>query len=288
MILPQARTYLSSIGMLALITFAGCEDRNLPDEQVIARAYEEQLLWSDLRQVIPIGIPLEDSAALAGQYIQNWLKQRAVLHQAEMNLSDQAKDFQMQLADYRRSLVIYAYEEALVQQKLDTVVRPWEMEQYHAENGANFELREPILRVRWAKIRESDERIVKRLEEAFRKGEAEPMHEVEMWLAQRGLSFTDRSTVWITESTLRTELAMTGPKLPELGPAPRRVVHKERPLAWLIEVMERKEAGETAPLEMVAADIRSIIINRRKVQLLERMREDLYLQALENKHVEVL
>jgi hypothetical protein len=273
---------------LPVVLALGCGRNEEVDERVIARAYEQKLLWSDLRQVVPIGVAAEDSAALATQYINNWLRQRAVLHQAEMNLSDQAKDFQRQLADYRNSLVIYAYEEGLVQQKLDTVVRPWEMEQYLAENGANFELREPILRVRWVKIREEDKRVVKRLEEAFLKGEAEPMHEVEMWLAQRGISFTDHSTSWTTESTLRNDLAMTGPKLPELGTAPRRIVHKETPFTWMIEVLEWKSAGEAAPLELVSTDIRSIIINRRKVQLLERMREDLYRQALENKHVEVL
>src|SRR5690606_17200942 len=120
-------------------------------DTVVARAYQDELLWSDLRNVIPFNIAAADSAALAQQFIHNWLKRRTVLHQAEQNLADTEKDFERQLQDYRNSLVIYAYEQALVQQKLDTVVLSNEMDEYHRQNSANFQLREPIMRVRWAK-----------------------------------------------------------------------------------------------------------------------------------------
>jgi hypothetical protein len=255
---------------------------------VVARAFDEKLLWSDLRQVIPIQVTGQDSAALAGQYIGNWLRQQAVLHQAEQNLSAGAKDFEIQLRDYRRSLVIYTYEQALIQQKLDTVVHVEEMEDHLARNGANFELREPILRVRYAKAREEDKRIARRLEEHFLNGSTERMHELEMWMAQRGLSFVDHGQRWMNEQTLLAEMSVGAPLPPNLLDRTGRVVHREDGQLYFIEVLEYRSAGEVAPLERVADEIRSIIINQRKLQLLERMREDLYREALEQQHIEAL
>jgi hypothetical protein len=280
---PSIALVLAPVLLLAI----SCGRGHGTGETVVARAYGERLLWSDLRQVIPIDLAAEDSAALAQQYIRNWLRQRAVLHQAELNLNAQDKDFETQLRDYRNSLVIYAYEQALVQQKLDTVVRPQEMAAYHDRNGANFELRDPVVRVRWVKLREGDRRIMKRLENDFLNGNAEAMHDLEMWLAQRGLSFTDRSHLWTPIPALQAELGARRSLDTPLS-APKKVILKEGDVAWFVDLLELRASGETAPLELVTSDIRAIIINQRKIQLLEQMREDLYREALEQNDLEIL
>ena len=272
---------------LAAVLLLSCNGRDGGNDRVIARAYEHELHWSELRHMIPFDASPQDSAALAQRLIQNWVRQRAVLHQAENNLLPGDMDFEAQLRDHRNSLVIYAFEQALVQQKLDTVVHPQEMEEYHAAHGANFELRDPMLRVRWAKAREEDKRIAKRLQEDFMSGSTERMHELEMWMATRGLSFMDRSRGWITPQQLGLEMGIPPDEAPELTADTGRMVHREGPTLWFIEVLERLNAGDVAPLELVAGDIRAIIINQRKLQLLERMREDLYQQALEQQEIEI-
>lgn len=274
--------------VLAAVFFSACSEEEGPDDRVVARAFEEHLLWSDLRNVVPFGISPADSTALAQQFIRNWMKQRTVLHQAEQNLPEIEKNFESQLRDYRNSLVIYTYEQALVQQKLDTVVDAQEMEQYHAQNKANFELREPIMRVRWAKVRENDKRIVKKLQEHFLSGDNDRMHELEMWLAQRSISFVDRMDIWTTEAELRTALALADPDKFTLNATTGRTVHREGSGTIFLEILELRSAGEVAPIELVAADIRSIIINQRKLRLLEKMREDLYTEALEKQQIEIL
>ncbi len=269
------------LSVLAVLALCSCRTETDDLDRAVASAYGEELLWSDLRQVIPFGLNATDSTALAQQFIRNWLRQRAVLHQAELNLEVTEMEFESQLRNYRNSLVIYAFEQALIQQKLDTVVHSQEMEEHHGRNGSNFELREAIMRVRWAKVRESDQRITKRLEEHFLSGETDRMHELEMWLAERGLAFIDRTKVWTTASAFRMDASLS--ELEGLGSTLEqgRSVFRQGDVTIFLEIMELRAAGEIAPLETVEADIRSIIINQRKLQLLERMREDLYLEALE-------
>nr|MDQ3100595.1 hypothetical protein [Bacteroidota bacterium] len=138
-----------------------------------------------------------------------------------------------------------------------------------------------------AKVRESDKRVMKKLEDHFLSGDNVRMHELEMWLAQRGVGFTDLSQRWSTEPELRTSLS-TDPQKFKLRTSPGRSVHREASGMTFLEILEYRPVGELAPLELVATDIRSIIVNQRKLRLLEKMREDLYREALEQQQIETL
>jgi hypothetical protein len=55
-----------------------------------------------------------------------------------------------------------------------------------------------------------------------------------------------------------------------------------------VDILELRPKDSVSPLPLVEQDIRSILINQRKLQLIERMREDLYREAQANNDVEVL
>lgn len=190
-----------------------------------------------------------------------------------------------QIEDYRRSLLIFNYEQALVQQKLDTAVSAQEIAAYYEANQANFELKDNIMHVRWFKVNEAEKRVLRKMEERFLRGDLNEMRDVEIWLAQRGVSIIDRTESWISEAELRTAMALpaeeTGP-LPKVG---KRVV-KEGTAAWFIEVVGSKDSTSPAPVELVEQDIRSILLNQRKLQLIAAMREDVYKDAIDNEDVE--
>lgn len=272
-----------ALGLLALL---GCSKASDPNDPVLARAYDRELRWSDLRQVVPVEASAEDSAALAASFMNNWIRQQVVLHKAEQNLADRDKEFSGQLRDYRNSLVIFAYEEALVAQKLNTSVPMEEIEAYHQDNVSNFELRDNIARVRWFRVNEDDKRTMKRLEEHFQSGSPERMQILEVWLAERGQSIVDRTNTWSTVSDLIIGMPDVAGSLQEL-PREGRHVLRAGPVAYFVDILERRAKGSTSPVELVASDIRAIIINQRKRQLIERMREDLYREAVENHDIEV-
>lgn len=265
---------------------AGCAGAEEGADQPVAKAYDQVLSWTDLRQVIPLEATPEDSAAMADQYIEVWMKQQAVLHMAESNQPSERLAMEAQLEDYRRSLVIFNYEQALVDQKLDTAVSEAEIERYYTEHQPNFELKETIIRMRWFKVNEPDKRILRRMEERFLKGAADDLRELEIWLAQNGVSIIDRSMNWILESTMITELDIPEPLTQDLeGRDGRQIIRSENG-AWFLEIIERRAQNSVSPLDLVRSDIRAILLNQRKIQLIEDMRSSVYAQAIENKDVE--
>ena len=77
----------------------------------------------------------------------------------------------------------YAYEQALVRQKLDTSISEEEIQRYYDENGKNFELKDNIVHARWFKLREQDPRVLKKVEQQWRSEKDEDRHDLEVFLA---------------------------------------------------------------------------------------------------------
>jgi hypothetical protein len=271
----------------AVIVIAGglqaCTTTTDQEDPVVARAYDQVLRWSDLRQLIPMGLPPQDSAVMADSHINNWIRKEVVLHKAEENLAPGDKDFEAQLRDYRNSLVLFAYEQALVDQKLDTVIAEVEVQAYYDANEANFELRDHAVKLRWFRLIARDRKVKERVKDLFKSPKEEKRHELEIWLASNGVNIIDRSADWTYWSDLDAEFPVD---LPEPH-APERVVLNSDSTTWFLEILELRPRNSTMPVELVRRDIRSILLNQRKLQLIERMREDLYREALQNNDVEV-
>ena len=57
------------------------------EENAIARVQNKILFDSELKEVIPFDASTEDSLLIANNYIQKWIKQNLILEKAELNLT---------------------------------------------------------------------------------------------------------------------------------------------------------------------------------------------------------
>ena len=262
---------------------AGADGKDGP----VAEVYDEKLYRSDLMNMIPPGTPKEDSAALAKGFIEAWARERVLLRKAEDNLSDGQKDVQRQLTDYRESLIVFAYEQALVEQKLDTNVSEAEVEAYYTKNTANFELRDNVVRAQWFRLRESDERVRRKVEELWRSGDPEKYRELEVLLAERGARIHDTGGNWMPFGEMQDLVPLRPINPTDWIPRQNKVIATDSAGTFYIDFLEHRLKDSAAPLGLVRNEIRAIIINQRKVQLIERMRNDLFNDAVAQQHVKL-
>jgi hypothetical protein len=258
-----------------------------PTDRPVARAYDKVLHWSDLRKVIPMDASPEDSAVLAQRYMESWMQQEVFMHMAESNLSADRMDLEEQLENYRRSLVIFNYEQALVDQKLDINVTEEAIVAYYEGHRSNFELKDNIVRARWFKVNEPDKRVIRKMEERFLGGKSEQRHELELWLARSGVTITDRSDMWTPYAQLLAEVPLSEADAGSLLNRNGATVLKDGNAAWFVEILDHQSRNSVSPLELVRQDIRAILLNQRKLQLIETMRRNVYKQALDNHEVEL-
>ena len=85
-------------------------------------------------------------------YVDNWVRQRLNASSGEKNLENNDIDFTKQLENYRNSLIIFEYENALIRQKLDTIVTDEEISNYYNTNQNTFLVRDNIIRIQYVKL----------------------------------------------------------------------------------------------------------------------------------------
>ena len=140
---------------ICLLSFVSCSyfTESAKDEEV-ARVGEKYLMLSTINEITN-DLTQEDSQKVASSYIDNWIKEELLIQKAIQNLSEDQLNFEQQLEDYKNSLIIYAYENALVRQKLDTIVDDKQVQQYYYSNTANFILKEDLASCQMLKCKAS-------------------------------------------------------------------------------------------------------------------------------------
>ena len=144
---------MNRILILLLIVVTSCGTFfKKKSERVLARVSDDYLYESDLKGVVAPGTLPKDSLLITSGFIDNWVRQRLMIQHAEKNLTDPQMDFTKQLENYKNSLTIYAYENALVRQNLDTLITEEETQNYYDANQQNFLLKDNIVQIQYVKL----------------------------------------------------------------------------------------------------------------------------------------
>jgi hypothetical protein len=275
----------SVIICLAFIGATGCSFFNRGNhEEPVARVFEQYLYPSDLD--IPEGIPVQDSLILAKRYIETWVKDQLMLHRAEQALTEEQKDFEKQIAEYRRALLIYSYREKLLHQKLDTVVTRLEMQAYYEENTNNFLLSQDVIKGTLIKVPVNSPRMDE-LRQWSRSNGADDLDQMEKYCISHAGKYNDFNNNWIYLSSIQLQLPMTIFNPSSYLKYNRNIEAADSAFTYLLHVSEHLTEGEVAPLELVAGDISAIILNKRKIEFFRDLEQKVYEDGVARNQFEI-
>jgi len=274
--------FLSGL-ILLIITSCGLLS-NDEDEYAVARVGGNYLYENDLSG-LNFDDANRDSSVIIQTFIDNWVKEQLLLRKALQNLNEKQTDFEEQLKNYKSSLVIFAYENQLIKQKLDTNVTSGEIAEYYEANKANFELKTKVLEARFIKIINS----------------APSKDSMEYWLFSRKDQFyedlKDYCTQFANQCQIDTSVWFPISDLLRIFPPTVSIedvklslnqnVISDSTETLLVDINDMKNAGESSPIYLVEDQIKSIIRNKRKLQLLAKVKEEIYEDATLKKEYEV-
>ena len=143
-------TFKYAVGFVLFGLIVSCDYFNKieVEDNAVARVGTIFLNQSDVADIIPKDASKDDSLLIANNFIQNWIKEQLVLEKAELNLKDEQRDFEKQIQDYRKTLLIYSYENQLINEILDSNVSNDEIAAYYQDNHQVFVLKNDIVKVR--------------------------------------------------------------------------------------------------------------------------------------------
>jgi hypothetical protein len=254
-------------------------------EDAVARVYDHYLYKADLAGIVPEGSKTKDSIEITKTFINNWIRQTLLLHQAQSNLTDEQQDFARQLEDYHNSLVIYEYEAKLIRQKLDTVVTSNEVEDYYSANQANFELRENIVQVNYVTLSKNSPLASKfrTLLKSDRPADKEKLED----LCQSAANCSLDDENWLPFNDLVKRIPLTVSDQVSFLESNKYVELQDSLYRYLVRIKSFKTKESVSPLSFEVDNIRSIILNKRKLELVSQMQEDVFQEALKKKNFEL-
>ena len=255
-------------------------------EKPIARAGAAYLYISDMSDVVPDHTGKADSAEIAGKYINNWIREQLLLQQAEKNLTEDKIKFDKMVEDYRKSLITYQYESELIKQKLDTLVSEDEISKYYDENKSNFELKDNIIKVIYVKVKKKAPKVEK-VRGWYRSNDPKDRESLSSYCYQYADNFYLDENAWLLFDDVLKEIPMKLYDKEAFLQNNRIIETQDSAHYFFVNIKGFMMKKSASPLSFEKENIRSILVNKRKVELIKKMREDIYAEGVKNKTFEI-
>ena len=267
------------IYLIALIfsLLSGCSyfSKSSSGDVVIAKVGSKVLLQRELASALQGGITKADSVNQAKDYIQRWIKQELMLQLAEENLSDDQKDVQRELDEYRTSLIIHRYQQQLISQKLDTVLTPENIRQFYELNPQKFILDQHIVKAIYIEIPKN---VAKpdQLKRWMSTRDDKSRTELEKYSFQYALKFDNFNEQWVSYSQIKSRMPISFTNLDAILKRNSFVESTDDTKYYLAAIKDFRLMGDKAPFEFVKNRIANLILNNRKMELIEELQKNIY------------
>ncbi len=256
------------------------------DEDVVAEAMGKKLYTYDLKGIVPEGISANDSINLTRRYIDNWVRQQIFLEHAKKSLSPEQMDFEKKIRDYRNSLTIFAFENNYIQNNLDTVVEKTQIKEYYENHKEEFKLKDDIVKVTYVKIPRNapDQNLLRRL---YRSTDPDYMASLEDYCTQHAAAFYTDIDSWLLFNEILREIPIQASNRGAFLRNNQNVEISDDYYRYFLYIHDYRLKDNISPVGFVTENIKNIILNRRKQELINKLRNDLYRDAVKSNSFEV-
>ena len=263
------------IGLLSGCTYFSNSSQG---DVVVAKVGDKVLLRRELASALQGGITKTDSVNQAKDYIQRWIKQELMLLSAEKNLSDDQKDVQRELDEYRTSLIIHRYQQQLISQKLDTVLTAENIRQFYDLNPQKFILDQQIVKAIYIEVPKNLAKAdqLKRWMSAL---DDKSRTELEKYSFQNATKFDYFNDQWIDFSQIRSRMPVSFTNPDATLRRNSFIESTDDNKYYLAAIKDYRLIGDKAPFEFVKDRIANLILNNRKMELIEELEKNIYQKA---------
>lgn len=272
--------------ILFISTLSSCSFiQNRTEDTVLARVGDSYLYLSEVSSVQSNNVSTEDSLMFQQQYINNWAKRELLLEKAVLNVNQEELEIEKRLEAYRRSLMIHAYEQKLIQQSIDTTILDDQLQMYFEEHSEDYLLADKILKVMFLRASIMAPKLDS-MEYWFFDKDSIRTDFIEEYSHQYAKRFYNNPYEWLTWK----DFVKAFPEdldLSALSTKKNTILLKDSLDVYFIRLIDMKAQGEIAPIEYVSGEIKSILLNQRKLMTLEVIQSKLLEDAKASKQFEI-
>ncbi len=272
--------------LVFVILILSCNKKADHNTKAVARVFDEYLYVSDLLGIVPEEASANDSLAIVKAYINNWIKQKVIIRHADKNLTSAQKDFDRLLENYKNSLIQYTYEKEYINQRLDTTVTKEEIIQYYDSNKTEFLLKDNIVKVWYVKM-PVESKFKEVVKNNYKSAKENAKKILEDHCRKYASNFYLNDSIWLYFKDLLKEIPIKTYNQEDYLKNNRFIEMQDSNFAYYVNIKEVKIKESISPLSFEKENIKKIVLNKRKLTLIEEMQNNLFKEALKKNDFEI-
>lgn len=272
--------------ILANVLLASCGHKTPIGTRVpVVKVYDKILYKDDIEALVPEGTSPQDSALKVQNYVDVWVRKQLMIKKAELYLSDEQKDVERQLEDYRASLLIYKYKEKYLAENFDTIVTPNEVKEYYQQHQDDFKLQRNAVKAIFVKIPlESNEIQTLRILLDFR-SEKDSIRLMDFF-RDHALTYDNFGDEWISFTEAADKLPENVDDNDDRIKSRRIITQADDQFMYLLKIRDFLAAGHLEPFEMAQHRVTEVVLKSKMQKRLNQLENDLYQNAVGNGNLE--
>ncbi len=285
------KAYLPILFAAFLLAINSCniiKRKDDPGKKRVARVFDTYLYQTDIEGVVPKGTKQADSIKIMNDYLTRWMQQQVIVHQATNNLDPKQIDFTRQIEDYKNSLIIYEYEKELVKEKLDTNIAETEINDYYDKNKKDFQLKDDIVKIIYVKV---PKKVTgqEKLRSWINSNDIKDREKLATFCNQNATNYFLNDNVWLMFDDVLKEVPIeTANQDIFLQNNNNRIVQiADTDNTYYLGIKGYMVKNSISPISFEKDNIKKILLNKRKMDLVEKMKLNSFEEAQVHNNVEL-
>lgn len=263
--------------LLIILFVSACKflDRNTIDEKIaLARVdnnylYIEDIIFPSLQN---------DSSLIIEKQTDQWIKNQLLLKSAYENVIN-VTNVDNQVLQYKNNLILFEYEKITYQNNIDFLVSDEELNTYYENNIKDFVLPFDLVKALYAKI-PVDAPDIGGFRKIIKEHPDSDINAIRSYCFQFAEKSFLEDTIWVKldEIILNNPLLLINDKSQFLK-RNTYVENVDKNHYFFLKILDKRLIGETSPLSFESNVINAIILNKRKQELFDKLRDSIFVNS---------
>ncbi len=235
------------------------------------------LYLEDLHTMLPVGLSKEDSLQFAEHYISNWIEDILLYEKAQRNIPN-SSEIDRLVENYRKSLIMHTYQQALINQSLSEDISEKELMDYYETHLKLFKVERPLIKGLFIKVPLTAPQLgnVRRW---YKSDTQEAVEHLEKYSWQNAVRYEYFYDKWILANDILDLIPLKVLNPEDYLNENRQVELKDTAFYYFLHVSDFLSAGEQEPYEFARTQVKEMLLNMRQVEFMEQVKNDLYQRA---------
>ena len=260
--------------ILSLLVVA-CNRSETTSKDIIVTVGDKVLTKGEIHAMLATGMAQEDSIILAEHYIQTWIRDALLFRVARKNIPNTAEIDRL-VENYRKSLVIYQYQDRLMSEKVLRDITEEELLKYYEENKDKLPADCPFFKGLFIKV-PIDAPQLNEIREWYKSSKPSALENLDKYSVRNAVVYDNFYDRWVSLNEIENHLP-DGSKSDFLKG--KQIELRDSDYCYFLNISDRLSPNDPTPFEYVKNTINEILINQRKLDFLQRMENTLYETAL--------